>query len=229
MIVSDADHGTTYKFTVVVAEKPTDEPPLSIMGEEDNCLEWEELDEDDLNEPKCLRQGVSLCEGITSFEKLGDNFFINAAPCLLFPPDEEYELNFGDNISVTFSLDTYDFDDEEDSLEIEVTIDEEIQALCEDCFSVTDTEFTITTDPEIAESEFTCSIKVSDENHSVIYEFTIIVGEATPPVQIKQSAGGVTFKSISEDDGSLCLGIASVEAVEGGRFNNAAPCLFEAP
>jgi len=156
MIVSDADHGTTYTFTVVVAEKPEDKPPLSIKGENDECLELEELDEDDPNEPKCLRPGVSLCEGITSFEELGDNFFINAAPCLLFPPDKEYELDFGSNISVTFLLDSYDFDDEEDSIEIEVIIDEEIQALCEDCFSVTDTEFTITTDPEIAESEFTC-------------------------------------------------------------------------
>jgi len=63
----------------------------------------------------------------------------------------------------------------------------------------------------------------------VIYEFTIIVGEATPPTQIKPSVGGVTFKSISEDDGSLCLGIASIEAVENGRFTNAAPCLLEAP
>jgi len=39
----------------------------------------------------------------------------------------------------------------------------------------------------------------------------------------------MTFKSISEDDGSLCLGIASIEALEGGKFFNAAPCLFEAP
>ena len=71
MIVSDADHATTYTFTVEVAEIPTDFPPLSIL-EDDNCLEWEELDEDDPNEPKCLWPGVSLCEGIDEFEELGD-------------------------------------------------------------------------------------------------------------------------------------------------------------
>jgi len=184
MIVSDADHATTYTFTLEVEDMPEDEPPLSIMGEEDNCLEYEELEEDNPNEPECLWPGISLCEGITSFEELGDNFFINAAPCLLFPPAEETELDFSSNISVTFLLDSYDFDDDVDDLEIEVIIDEEILELCEDCFSITDEEFTITTAPEIAESEFTCQIKVSDESHSVIYEFTIIVGEDTGPAQV---------------------------------------------
>jgi len=227
MIVSDADHATTYTFTVEVAEIPTDFPPLSIL-EDDDCLEWEELDEDDPNEPKCLWPGVSLCEGIDEFEELGDDYFINAAPCLLFPPDYTYELDFGANNKVTMFLDSFDWDDDEDDLEIEVFIDEEILKLCEGCFSITDDDFTITTDPAIAGKTFTCSIWVADENHGIIYNVTVTVGEASPPAKVKAGAG-ISFMSISEDDESFCLGVAGIEDVEGGRFSNAAPCLLSAP
>ena len=43
MIVSDADHATTYTFTVEVEEEPDDFPPLSINDDEENCLEWKEI------------------------------------------------------------------------------------------------------------------------------------------------------------------------------------------
>ena len=63
---------------------------------------------------------------------------------------------------------------------------------------------------------FTCTISLADENHAIIYDFAVTIGEVQPSVKV--SAAGMYFMSISEDDDSLCLSVSSVDVVEGGRF-----------
>lgn len=205
-----------------VAEEP-DEAPLSIL-DDNNCLESEE-DPTDADALICVSPGTSLCEGIDTVTSLGDDYLINAAPCLLFPPDDEYELDFLMFNTLIIVFDSYDFDDDEDALEIEVYIPDDALTLCEDCFAVGDDDLTITADASIAGMSFDCSITVSDENHAVTYNFTVAIGDVTVAAV---TGGGFVFMSISEDDESFCIG-ATVSNVDGGRFYNAAPCLLTPP
>ncbi len=134
-------------------------------------------------------------------------------------PQASYILDFISKNKVTIPFDSYDF--EGDELIFEWCVDPPNQ--CDVCFVSGDDGLTIISDASIADMTFNFTIWVSDNDHVTSYQFIVVIGP------ILNSVTGRYVLSISEDDGSKCLGISSVLDVFGGQFTNAAPCLKTAP